>query len=73
MSKSSPYAVSTERDTALSVDLDEVKRYLYIKGTDIEMDFNNALTSLSSSDKNSIFLCASCGDGKSEISTKYNK
>jgi DNA phosphorothioation-dependent restriction protein DptF len=72
MSKSSPYAVSTERDTALSVHLDEVKRYLYIE-TDIETDFKRELTGLSPTDKKIIFLCGSSGDGKSEILTRYNK
>ena len=70
LSKSSPYAVSTERDESISVHLDEVKNYLYIK-TDIESDFKKALTSLSPTDKKIIFLCGSSGDGKSEILTKY--
>ena len=72
MSKSSPYAVSTERNTALSTDLDEVKKYLRLT-TDIETDFEKALKSLSSTDKKIIFLCGSSGDGKSEILTKYSK
>lgn len=70
LSKSSPYAVSTERDESISIHLDEVKKYLYIE-TDIESDFKKALTSLSSSHKKIIFLCGSSGDGKSEILTKY--
>lgn len=70
LSKSSPYAVSTERDDSISEHLDEVKNYLYIH-TDIESDFKKALTSLSPSDKKIIFLCGSSGDGKSEILTKY--
>ena len=72
MSKSSPYAVSTERDTALSADLDAVKKYLYVQ-TDIETDFKKHLISLSSTDKKIIFLCGSSGDGKSEILTRFNK
>lgn len=72
MSKSSPYAVSTERNTALSTDLDEVKKYLRLT-TDIETDFEKALKSLSPTDKKIIFLCGSSGDGKSEILTKYSK
>lgn len=72
MSKSSPYAVSTDRETAISNDLDEIKSYLYIT-TDIEMDFVTQLKSLSATDKKIIFLCGSSGDGKSEILTKYNK
>jgi DNA phosphorothioation-dependent restriction protein DptF len=70
LSKSSPYAVSTERNDSISVHLDEVKDYLYIT-TDIESDFKQALTSLSQTDKKIIFLCGSSGDGKSEILTKY--
>lgn len=72
MSKSSPYAVSTDRRVTSSTALDEVKKYLYIK-TDIETNFKRALTSLSATDKKIIFLCGSSGDGKSEILTKYNK
>lgn len=72
MSKSSPYAVSTERDSTLSTDLDAVKNYLYVQ-TDIETDFVNKLKGLSATDKKIIFLCGSSGDGKSEILTKYNK
>ncbi len=72
MSKSSPYAVSTERNSPLSADLDAVKEYLYVQ-TDIETDFVKQLTGLSSTDKKIIFLCGSSGDGKSEILTKYSK
>lgn len=71
MSKSSPYAVSTDRNTALSTDLDAVKQYLYVK-TDIETDFETELKKLSLTDKKIIFLCGSSGDGKSEILTKFN-
>lgn len=39
--KSSPYAVSTERDESISVHLDAVKYYLYIK-TDIENDLKKS-------------------------------
>tara|TARA_R110000787_G_scaffold266602_2_gene372762 strand:+ start:1619 stop:3244 length:1626 start_codon:yes stop_codon:yes gene_type:complete len=72
LSKSSPYAVSTERDESISAHLDAVKNYLYIE-TDIESDFKKSLTSLSPSDKKIIFLCGSSGDGKSEILTRYSK
>ena len=72
LSKSSPYAVSTERDESISAHLDAVKNYLYIE-TDIESDFKKSLTALSSSDKKIIFLCGSSGDGKSEILTRYSK
>ena len=50
MSKSSPYAVSTERSTVLSEDLDAIKKYLYVK-TDIETDFKKELSRLSGTDK----------------------
>ncbi len=66
LSKSSPYAVSTDRAETVSVALDEVKQYLYIK-----QDFLKALSSLSSNEKKIIFLFGSRGDGKSEILTKY--
>lgn len=72
MSKSSPYAVSTERSTVLSEDLDAIKKYLYVK-TDIETDFKKELSRLSGTDKKIIFLCGSSGDGKSEILTQYHK
>lgn len=72
MSKSSPYAVSTERDSTISTDLDAVKKYLYVQ-TDIEADFVKQLKGLSSTDKKIFFLCGSSGDGKSEILTKYKK
>ena len=70
LSKSSPYAVSTDRAETLSLGLDEVKKYLYIE-TDIEQDFLKELSRLSSHEKKIIFLCGSSGDGKSEILTKY--
>lgn len=66
LSKSSPYAVSTEREESISTHLDAVKNYLYIKDTEIESDFKKSLTSLSPSDKKIIFLYGSSGDGKSE-------
>lgn len=72
LSKSSPYAVSTERENVVSKALDEVKEYLYIK-TGIEADFLKQITSLSPTDKKIIFLCGSSGDGKSEILTRYSK
>lgn len=72
LSKSSPYAVTTEKLNKLSNELDLVKEYLYIE-TDIEADFNNRLTSITNSEKKIIFLCGSSGDGKSEILTRYSK
>jgi DNA phosphorothioation-dependent restriction protein DptF len=71
LSKSSPYAVSTERLDSISSDLDDIKNYLYIT-TDIEIDFKTHLTSLSPNDKKIIFLSGSSGDGKSEILTRYS-
>jgi DNA phosphorothioation-dependent restriction protein DptF len=72
LSKSSPYAVSTERLDLISTELDNIKNYLYIT-TDIETDFKAQLTSLSPTDKKIIFLCGSSGDGKSEILTRYSQ
>lgn len=72
LSKSSPYAVKTERELAKSDALDEVKNYLYVE-TDIEKDFHDQLKSLSFGEKKIIFLCGSSGDGKSEILTRYSK
>ena len=68
LSKSSPYAVSTERqDSSLLADY---KKYIYIE-TEIEEDFRNAL--LKSQSNEIIFLCGSSGDGKSEILTRYSQ
>ncbi|GHX78157.1 DNA phosphorothioation-dependent restriction protein DptF [Vibrio cholerae] len=69
LSKSSPYAVSTERNQDQDV-LATYKKYIYIK-TAIEADFKNAL--LSAKKDNIIFLCGSSGDGKSEILTQYSQ
>lgn len=71
LSKSSPYAVSTERSELISSELENIKNYLYIK-TDIETDFKTHLTSLSPTDSKIIFFCGSGGDDKSEISTTYS-
>lgn len=70
LSKSSPYAVSTERKDSISAELDAVKKYLYIE-TDIQKDFEKHLAALSAENKKVIFLCGSSGDGKSEILTQY--
>ena len=56
----------------MSSELDEVKDYLYLE-TDIELDFQACLRSLSASKKKVVFLCGSSGDGKSEILTRYSK
>ncbi|KNA45519.1 DNA phosphorothioation-dependent restriction protein DptF [Vibrio cholerae] len=69
LSKSSPYAVSTERNQDQDV-LAAYKKYIYIK-TAIEADFKNAL--LSAKKDKIIFLCGSSGDGKSEILTQYSQ
>ena len=68
MSKSSPFAVSTDR-TSESL-LQTYKDYIYIK-TDIEKDFKKELKLAKSHEI--IFLCGSSGDGKSEILTRYNR
>lgn len=70
LSKSSPYAVSTEKLDTCSSDLDNIKKYLYIK-TEIEIDFRNLITHLS--ERKIVFLCGSSGDGKSEIMTRYSQ
>ncbi|MGF1720331.1 DNA phosphorothioation-dependent restriction protein DptF [Vibrio kyushuensis] len=70
MSKSSPYAVSTEKDS--NSELDKYKDYLYIN-TPLEMDFESALDDLLNSGKKILFLCGSSGDGKSEIMTRYSQ
>ncbi|GLT17751.1 hypothetical protein GCM10007938_15290 [Vibrio zhanjiangensis] len=69
LSKSSPYAVSTERDKHHEI-LDDYKKYLYIE-TNIEVDFDQSL--LSAKKNEIVFLCGSSGDGKSEILTKYSQ
>ncbi|MCG9781341.1 DNA phosphorothioation-dependent restriction protein DptF [Vibrio brasiliensis] len=69
LSKSSPYAVSTEREQTQDL-LAIYKSHIYIK-TDIEVDFKQAL--LSAKKDEIIFLCGSSGDGKSEILTQYSK
>ncbi len=69
LSKSSPYAVSTEREQNQDL-LADYKSYIYIK-TDIEADFKQAL--LSAKKDEIIFLCGSSGDGKSEILTQYSQ
>ncbi|PSU12302.1 DNA phosphorothioation-dependent restriction protein DptF [Photobacterium gaetbulicola] len=68
LSKSSPYAVSTEREQ--TDHLSTYKEYIYIK-TDIVTDFYQAL--LSAKPREIIFLCGSSGDGKSEILTRYSR
>ncbi len=69
LSKSSPYAVSTERITDENNEFDKIKSYLYIK-MPIERDIRDAVGALSHGSKEVIFLCGSSGDGKSEILKK---
>jgi DNA phosphorothioation-dependent restriction protein DptF len=69
LSKSSPYAVSTERSTNNESILDSIKSYLYIQ-MPIEIAVNKAISSFSANDKKILFLCGSSGDGKSELLTK---
>ena len=66
LSKSSPFAVSTDR-TDESI-LQSYKDYLYIE-TEVEADFKKNLLALKKDEI--IFLCGSSGDGKSEILTRY--
>ena len=68
LSKSSPYAVSTERES--DGKLASYKNHIYIE-TDIEADFKRELTSAQSHEI--VFLCGSSGDGKSEILTRYSQ
>lgn len=68
LSKSSPFAVSTDR-TDKSI-LQSYKDYLYIE-TKVEADFKKNLLALKMDEI--IFLCGSSGDGKSEILTRYKE
>ena len=69
LSKSSPYAVSTEKSDVHDK-LATYKDYIYIK-TDIEDDFVTSLKAMNAGDI--LFLCGSSGDGKSEILTRYSQ
>ncbi|HCD5199881.1 TPA: DNA phosphorothioation-dependent restriction protein DptF [Vibrio parahaemolyticus] len=69
LSKSSPYAVSTEREQDQDT-LKSFKDYIYIN-TKIEVDFKQKL--ISAKKDEIIFLCGSSGDGKSEILTQYSQ
>ncbi|KJG02102.1 DNA phosphorthioation protein DptF [Photobacterium angustum] len=68
LSKSSPFAVSTDR-TDESI-LQSYKDYLYIE-TEVEAAFKQQLSALKKDEI--IFLCGSSGDGKSEILTRYKE
>lgn len=69
LSKSSPFAVSTEREANFDA-LQTYKEHIYIE-TDIESAFYQKLTS--AHPRQLIFLCGSSGDGKSEILTRYSQ
>lgn len=69
LSKSSPYAVTTEGNGG-NPEFQAIKDYLYVE-TDIERAFRHKLESIRSSEI--IFLCGSSGDGKSEILTRYSQ
>lgn len=75
LSKSSPYAVSTERLEQKKSKLDEIKAYLYID-MPIAKDVEKLISSFSANKPEVLFLCGSSGDGKSELLTdckqKYN-
>lgn len=72
MSKSSPYAVSTERTEQNKGRLDEVKDYLYID-MPIAYDVEKRISSFSADKPEVLFLCGSSGDGKSELLTACKK
>ncbi|RDV23972.1 DNA phosphorothioation-dependent restriction protein DptF [Alteromonas aestuariivivens] len=69
LSKSSPFAVSTERDGDTHSQLEEIKSYLYIE-MPIEKHVDEVISSFGANDKKILFLCGSSGDGKSELLTK---
>ncbi len=71
LSKSSPYAVTTEAELQ-NTELDALKKCIYVE-TDVEIYFRNSLADLKARGHGILFLCGSSGDGKSEILTKYKK
>ncbi|SMY34076.1 hypothetical protein PMAL9190_01484 [Photobacterium malacitanum] len=72
LSKSSPYAVSTERLDQKKDQLDDIKAYLYID-MPIANDVDKLISSFSSNKPEVLFLCGSSGDGKSELLTACKK
>lgn len=66
LSKSSPYAVSTDRKE--DIKLDKYKEQIYVT-TPLETAFRNKLARLGR--REILFLCGSSGDGKSEVLNKY--
>lgn len=71
LSKSSPYAVTTDTELDNS-ELDALKKCIYVE-TDVEVYFRKCLNQLKAKGSGVLFLCGSSGDGKSEILTKYKK
>ncbi len=71
LSKSSPYAVTTEAELQ-NTELDALKKGIYVE-TDVEIYFRDRLSDLKAQGRGILFLCGSSGDGKSEILTKYKK
>ena len=69
LSKSSPFAVSTENHEHSKALLNEIKEYLYVQ-MPIEELVYSTISKLSSRNKKIVFLCGSSGDGKSEILTR---
>ena len=72
LSKSSPFAVSTENHEHSKALLNEIKEYLYVQ-MPIEELVYSTISKLSSRNKKIVFLCGSSGDGKSEILTRCKK
>lgn len=72
LSKSSPYAVSTEAVEETNSIYQQIKDQLYIE-MPIEQKVLSTIQSLQSQNKKIIFLCGSSGDGKSEILTRCKK
>lgn len=72
LSKSSPYAVSTERGDQNKGKLDEVKDYLYVD-MPIAEAVEKRISSFSTDKPEVLFLCGSSGDGKSELLTAFKK
>ncbi|GAM62938.1 hypothetical protein JCM19232_4615 [Vibrio ishigakensis] len=72
LSKSSPYAVSTDRSDGNKGILDEVKDYLYIK-MPIADAVEKRISSFTPDKPEVLFLCGSSGDGKSELLTASKK
>jgi DNA phosphorothioation-dependent restriction protein DptF len=67
LSKSSPYAVSTENKYPEPHSLlDQIKMDLYVT-MPIEHRISDVITTLNASPKQVFFLCGSSGDGKSEL------